>query len=72
MGKTVPVLYAEKEECYGCMACYAVCPNKAISIFIDEKGFEYPQIDQDKCTMCCMCLNVCPFKNPFKRSAQKK
>ena len=26
----LPVLYERKEECCGCTACYAICPNDAI------------------------------------------
>jgi len=37
--KKKPILYNRKEECCGCMACYAVCPKKAIDIVIDEEGF---------------------------------
>lgn len=28
----------------------------------DEEGFEYPQIDENKCVRCYQCINVCPFK----------
>ncbi len=57
-----PVLYSRKEECCGCTACYAVCPQSAISMKEDEEGFEYPQIDENKCVGCCICLKVCPLK----------
>lgn len=57
-----PVLYARKEECCGCTACYAICPQHAISMIEDEEGFEYPQIDKTYCIKCKMCLKVCPMK----------
>lgn len=58
-----PVLYEKKELCCGCMACYAICPQKAISIFEDEEGFDYPAIDENKCVCCHLCAKVCPIKN---------
>jgi len=41
---------------------YAICPKEAISMVEDEEGFEYPQIDENKCVRCYKCLNVCSFK----------
>jgi ferredoxin len=60
--KELPVLYNRKEECYGCTACYAICPRNAITMVEDEEGFEYPQIDENKCVECSMCLKACPSK----------
>ena len=28
----------------------------------DEEGFEYPQIDENKCVRCYQCIKVCPIK----------
>ena len=47
--KEMPILYKRKEECCGCTACYAICPKEAICMAEDEEGFEYPQINDDKC-----------------------
>jgi ferredoxin len=58
----LPILYKRKEECCGCTACYAVCLNEAITMAEDEEGFEYPQVDPERCVRCYMCLAVCPFK----------
>lgn len=60
--KEVPVLFSKKEECCGCSACCAICPNGAIRMIEDEEGFAYPQVDGDKCVGCYLCLKVCPFK----------
>lgn len=64
--RSVPILYTKKEECCGCSACYAICPQKAITMMEDEEGFEYPHIDAKKCVKCYMCLKVCPFKTEKK------
>ena len=60
--KQKPILYKNKEECCGCTACYAICPQKAINMVKDELGFEYPKINEEKCINCLMCIKVCPFK----------
>lgn len=60
--KEVPILYKRQEECCGCAACYAICSKKAISMEVDAEGFEYPQINEEKCVRCYQCIKVCPIK----------
>lgn len=60
--KDMPVLFDRKEDCCGCTACYAICPKGAIYMLEDFEGFEYPQIDQEKCVRCYQCVSVCPVK----------
>ena len=60
--KDIPVLYERKELCCGCTACYAICPENAISMQSDEEGFLYPVIDESQCVRCYQCLKVCPIK----------
>lgn len=62
--KSVPILYNRKEECCGCTACYAACPQSAISMTEDAEGFLYPKIEEQKCVRCHICLKVCPLKCP--------
>lgn len=60
--KKIPDLCGEKALCCGCAACYSVCPVEAITMLPDEKGFWYPQINEEVCICCQKCLNVCAFK----------
>lgn len=60
--KEFPILFKRKEECCGCTACYAICPQNAIYMEEDEEGFEYPFVEESKCVRCYMCLRICPFK----------
>lgn len=60
--KPIPILYENKADCCGCTACYAICPKSAISMIEDEEGFEYPQINEEICVRCGMCMKVCPIK----------
>lgn len=53
---------ANKTECNGCEACQAICPKKAIQMRLDNDGFYYPHIDEDKCVNCGLCGKVCPVQ----------
>lgn len=49
------------ELCTGCATCFALCPNKAITIELDDnRGLYLPCVDSNKCINCEICLNVCP------------
>lgn len=54
-------VYTNKEDCSGCTACFSICPVKAIKMETDDKGFQYPLIDQKKCIDCGRCKNICAF-----------
>ena len=54
----------EKEKCYGCGACYNICPENAINMRYDDEGFIYPVIDETKCVDCGRCAGVCPALRP--------
>lgn len=53
----------ERTKCTGCTCCINLCPKKAISININEEGFEYPIIDKTKCINCGLCKRKCPVLN---------
>lgn len=50
-------------QCCGCEACANACSHKAIEMRHDEEGFYYPVVDENKCTDCGLCRNVCPVLN---------
>jgi len=52
----------DKQMCSGCFVCKEICPVNAIDIVIDEEGFRYPQINQEKCIECGKCRQACAFK----------
>ena len=60
-----------KKECYGCGACYQVCPVQAIFMQEDEEGFRYLVINQKNCINCDRCKKVCPAKNPEKNNEEQ-
>lgn len=48
------------EACYGCYACYNICPKHAISMREDACGTIIPTIQQETCVDCGLCQRVCP------------
>lgn len=49
-------------DCYGCGLCAVSCARQIIEIKLNEEGFYMPVInDQDKCTDCGLCIQVCAF-----------
>lgn len=62
----------EKDKCCGCHACYNICPQNAIEMKEDEKGFKYPYIDKEKCVNCGLCERACPILNKSKINNEPK
>lgn len=60
----------DKSLCCGCHACLNICPRNAIVMKEDEKGFNYPIINKEKCINCGLCNKVCPILN--NDSCEKK
>lgn len=63
MEKRPPIL-CDKKDCTGCATCVQICPQSAINMVKDEKGFLYPQIDSTKCIGCLLCEKKCPINEP--------
>lgn len=58
-------LVCKKDMCTGCMACIALCPQKAIKI-CDSLYSYNAVIDKSLCVECCMCYRVCQVCNPVE------
>jgi len=48
--------------CTGCGTCAGICPNSAIKIVINAEGVYVPELVNDKCVKCGICLTSCPGK----------
>lgn len=57
-----------KDQCFGCTACYSICPKKCIEMVFDDEGFKYPLVDLSKCINCSLCVKHCPITNDFTSS----
>lgn len=64
--KTDFKLFENKKNCCGCYACVSICPKQALSMTVDEEGFEYPTINDSKCINCGLCIRVCPIMESKK------
>lgn len=54
------VLHAER--CKSCSFCIRTCPKDALSMSgkLNKSGYEYVQVDNQKCICCGSCYVVCP------------
>lgn len=59
MMKTV----CEINQCTGCMACFEICPRKAIQLR-DSLKFYNAVIDPGRCISCSLCHDICPVSKP--------
>lgn len=66
------LILKDKKECCGCYACYNICPKECIIMKIDDEGFWYPSIDENKCINCNLCEKVCPIINNPQNSLYKE
>lgn len=58
-------------NCCGCETCSLCCPSKAIKILEDDKGFQSPVIDYEKCSDCGICERVCTYKKYLEQGMPK-
>lgn len=61
LSATQSASYSITNTCCGCGACRAVCPQNAIKISENCKGFFTAEIDNTLCINCGKCRKVCPF-----------
>lgn len=59
------------EACFGCTACYSICPVNAISMSENARGFASPVVDNSKCIDCGRCVQVCPSINKWDKQKEK-
>lgn len=58
------ITITDKSHCSGCTACYTACPKHAITMIPDELGFKYPNVNNELCIECGICVKACSFCNP--------
>lgn len=47
------------DKCTGCTVCSYICPKKAITMQMNNEGFKYPVVDNNKCIKCNKCVSYC-------------
>ena len=60
------------EECCGCGACEEVCMQRCVQLKVNEEGFYYPVIDEERCVNCGRCKNICPINSNGSKSVSIK
>ena len=55
----------EQDLCHGCGICSVVCPTNAIDIGCKDPGIFLPNLDENACTNCGLCLKSCSGKDAF-------
>lgn len=63
---------SKKFDCAGCTACSNFCPVGAINIVPNDEGFYSPVVNEEKCTSCGLCINICPQINLKKNIVNKE
>lgn len=56
-------------KCTSCQLCGAVCPKGAITIGLDKEGYYRPNVNDELCIDCGLCVKVCyKYDNQIKLS----
>lgn len=61
----------EDNQCCGCGVCAEKCPQNAIQMVFNEKGYSVPKINIKKCVYCGICEKYCR-KSIIKKEYEKK
>ena len=51
------------KDCYGCGVCAASCPRDAIRMKLSFSGFFEPEVDEESCVDCGVCVGICSFRS---------
>lgn len=62
----------DRLDCTGCGVCVASCACAAITLSYDNEGFFSPQIDEELCTLCGRCRDLCPAVREAAKHQQGK
>lgn len=54
------IICKNENMCTGCTLCVQICKHGAIRMVENEEGFLYPEIDEEKCINCGLCVRKCP------------
>lgn len=71
-------MHIKSDNCTGCGVCKYICPNNAIELIRDNKGFYIASIEKKNCVECGKCVQFCHkernvqiYTKPYKQYAVK-
>ncbi len=57
------------DNCTSCALCANICPSNAISMCWNESGFLIPDVKEESCIHCGLCIRNCPALHPHPEPA---
>lgn len=61
------IVLTNENQCCGCAACVAVCPQHCIEMRVGSLGHLFPHIDTERCVSCGLCDKICPMNTKVER-----